>query len=229
MKKLVIIPAFNEEGNLEKTIQDILENAPEFDYVVVNDCSTDETLAMCRRHGFSYLNLPVNLGIGGAVQTGYRYAYFHGYDIAVQFDGDGQHDAGYLGQMVSILQDTESDMVIGSRFIEKEGFQSSLFRRMGIKYFSLLIGILTGKRITDPTSGMRAVNRKLLKKFTEEYPKDYPEPESLVTVLSEHYLVQEVPVIMRERKEGVSSISLRASVYYMIKVTFAVLIARMKK
>ena len=131
--------------------------------------------------------------------------------------------------MVSILQDTESDMVIGSRFIEKEGFQSSLFRRMGIKYFSLLIGILTGKRITDPTSGMRAVNRKLLKKFTEEYPKDYPEPESLVTVLSEHYLVQEVPVIMRERKEGVSSISLRASVYYMIKVTFAVLIARMKK
>ena len=226
MKKLVIIPAFNEEGNLEKTIKDIKDNAPDFDYVIINDCSTDKTLEMCRRHGFSYLNLPVNLGIGGAVQTGYRYAYYHGYDIAVQFDGDGQHSASHLEDMVTTLIDTESDMVIGSRFIEKEGFQSSGLRRIGIKYFTGLIKLLTGKKITDPTSGM---NKKLLEKFTDEYPKDYPEPESVVTILAEKYKVMEIPVVMNEREEGVSSISLKNSVYYMIKVSFAILIARMKK
>ena len=229
MKKLVIIPAFNEEGNLEKTIKDIKDNAPDFDYVIINDCSTDKTLEMCRRHGFSYLNLPVNLGIGGAVQTGYRYAYYHGYDIAVQFDGDGQHSASHLEDMVTTLIDTESDMVIGSRFIEKEGFQSSGLRRIGIKYFTGLIKLLTGKKITDPTSGMRMVNKKLLEKFTDEYPKDYPEPESVVTILAEKYKVTEIPVFMNEREEGVSSISLKNSVYYMIKVSFAILIARMKK
>lgn len=229
MKKLVIIPAFNEEGNLEKTIKDIKDNAPDFDYVIINDCSTDKTLEMCRRHGFSYLNLPVNLGIGGAVQTGYRYAYYHGYDIAVQFDGDGQHSASHLEDMVTTLIDTESDMVIGSRFIEKEGFQSSGLRRIGIKYFTGLIKLLTGKKITDPTSGMRMVNKKLLEKFTDEYPKDYPEPESVVTILAEKYNVTEIPVVMNEREEGVSSISLKNSVYYMIKVSFAILIARMKK
>lgn len=229
MKKLVIIPAFNEEGNLEKTIKDIKDNAPDFDYVIINDCSTDKTLEMCRRHGFSYLNLPVNLGIGGAVQTGYRYAYYHGYDIAVQFDGDGQHSASHLEDMVTTLIDTESDMVIGSRFIEKEGFQSSGLRRIGIKYFTGLIKLLSGKKITDPTSGMRMVNKKLLEKFTDEYPKDYPEPESVVTILSEKYKVTEIPVVMNEREEGVSSISLKNSVYYMIKVSFAILIARMKK
>ena len=229
MKKLVIIPAFNEEGNLEKTIKDIKGHAPDFDYVIINDCSTDKTLEMCRRHGFSDLNLPVNLGIGGAVQTGYRYAYYHGYDIAVQFDGDGQHSASHLEDMVTTLIDTESDMVIGSRFIEKEGFQSSGLRRRGIKYFTGLIKLLTGKKITDPTSGMRMVNKKLLEKFTDEYPKDYPEPESVVTILSEKYKVTEIPVVMNEREEGVSSISLKNSVYYMIKVSFAILIARMKK
>lgn len=229
MKKLVIIPAFNEEGNLEKTIRDIKENAPAFDYVIINDCSTDGTLAMCRRHGFSYLNLPVNLGIGGAVQTGYRYAYYHGYDIAVQFDGDGQHSASYLPEMAERLEETGSDMVIGSRFITKEGFQSSSLRRLGIRYFTFLIRLLTGKKITDPTSGMRMINRKLMEKFTEEYPKDYPEPESVVTVLSEKHRVTEMPVIMNEREEGSSSISLGNGVYYMVKVSFAMVIARMKR
>ena len=228
MKKIIVIPAYNEEGNLEKTVRDIRENAPDFDYIIVNDCSTD-TLGMCREKGFSYLNLPVNLGIGGAVQTGYRYAYYHGYDLAVQFDGDGQHSAKFLAQMAKVLEETESDMVIGSRFIEKEGFQSSGLRRIGIRYFSLLIKLLTGKTVTDPTSGMRMINRKLLKKFTNEYPKDYPEPESVVTVLSEKHKVTEIPVVMNEREEGISSISLRNSVYYMIKVSFAVVIARMKK
>ena len=197
--------------------------------MIINDCSTDNTLEMCRHHGFHYLNLPVNLGIGGAVQTGYRYAFYHGYDLAVQFDGDGQHSAAHLEDMAKVLEKSGADMVIGSRFIEKEGFQSSGLRRVGIRYFTMLIRLLTGKTITDPTSGMRMVNRKLLEKFTNEYPKDYPEPESVVTILSENYKVKEVPVIMNEREEGVSSISLRNSVYYMIKVSFAILIARMKK
>lgn len=229
MKMLVIIPAFNEEGNLEKTIQDIHDNAPGFDYVIINDCSTDQTLEICRRHGYSYLNLPINLGIGGAVQTGYRYALYHGYDIAVQFDGDGQHSAKYLEEMARQLNETESDMVIGSRFIAKEGFQSSALRRLGIRYFTVLIKLLTGKKITDPTSGMRMINRKLLHQFTEEYPVDYPEPESVVTALSEKYKVTEIPVVMNHREEGVSSISMGKSLYYMIKVSCAILIARIKK
>lgn len=229
LKKLVIIPAYNEEGNLEKTIQDITINAKDFDYVIINDCSTDNTLEVCRRNGYSYLNLPVNLGIGGAVQTGYRYAYYHGYDIVVQFDGDGQHCAKYLDEMARALEETDSDMVIGSRFINKEGFQSSALRRIGIKFFTVLIRLLTGQVITDATSGMRMVNRKVLKKFTDEYPKDYPEPESVVTLLTEKFKVKEIPVVMNEREQGVSSISLSKSVYYMVKVSFAIIIARMKK
>ncbi len=228
MKKLIIIPAFNEEGNLEKTIADIKQNAPDFDYVIVNDCSTDKTLEICRNNGFSYINLPVNLGIGGAVQTGYRYAYFHGYDMAVQFDGDGQHSAKYLNKMVDMIETSCADMVIGSRFIEKKGFQSSAMRRMGIKYFTWLIKLLTGKTITDPTSGMRLVNRRLLEEFTYDYPKDYPEPESVVSIMSNNYNVIEIPVIMNEREEGVSSISLKNSVYYMIKVSIAIIIAKIK-
>lgn len=229
MKKLVVVPAYNEEGNLKKTIHDIIKNAPGFDYVIINDCSEDETLSMCRKNKYSYLNLSVNLGIGGAVQTGYRYAYYHGYDVAVQFDGDGQHNAKYLQAMLDAMQKTESDMMIGSRFIEREGFQSSRLRRVGIRYFTFLIQLLTGKKITDPTSGMRMINRKLLKKFTEDYPRDYPEPESVVTILSEGYKVSEIPVTMLGREEGRSSISLTRSIYYMIKVSFAIVVARMKR
>lgn len=229
MKKIIIIPAFNEEGNLIKTILDIQKNAPDFDYIIVNDCSTDETINICKQQKFSYLNLPVNLGIGGAVQTGYRYAYYHGYDIAVQFDGDGQHRASYLGFMFQKMSENNCDMVIGSRFIEKKGFQSSFLRRMGIKYFTWLIQILTGEKITDPTSGMRMINRNLLKKFMEEYPKDYPEPESVVAILTEKYKVMEIPVIMNEREEGISSISFWGSIYYMIKVSVAIVLAKIKR
>ena len=132
LKKLVIIPAYNESLNIEKTVKDVIKNAPDFDYVVINDCSKDNTLEILRKNNFSYLNLPVNLGIGGAVQTGYRYAYYHGYDMAVQFDGDGQHNASYLGKMAEELANTDANMVIGSRFITKEGFQSSGMRRAGI-------------------------------------------------------------------------------------------------
>ena len=229
MKNIIIIPAYNESGNIENTIKDIKQNSKGFDYIIVNDCSTDNTLEICRENHFNYLNLPINLGIGGAVQAGYRYAYYHGYDTAVQFDGDGQHDASYLSALLEVLEKDEADMAIGSRFIENEGFQSSAMRRMGIKFFTRLIKILTGKRITDPTSGMRMVNRKLIKEFTFSYPKDYPEPESVVTVMCRGYRAKEVPVKMRSRSEGESSISMSKSVYYMIKVSMAIIIARICK
>lgn len=229
MKKLVIIPAYNEAGNIVKTVTDIKENAPDFDYVIINDCSTDQTLEVCRENGYNIVNLPANLGIGGGVQTGYLYAKQNGYDVAVQFDGDGQHNAKYLKEMADKLIKEELDMVIGSRFIVKEGFQSSFLRRLGIKYFTLLIRILTGKKITDPTSGMRMVNRGMIELYAGEYPMDYPEPESVVTILKRKKAVREIPVLMNEREEGVSSISLSKSIYYMIKVSLAVLMAAIRK
>ncbi|WP_207750401.1 glycosyltransferase family 2 protein [Mordavella massiliensis] len=229
IKKLIIIPAFNEEANIEKTVRAILRDAPDFDYVVINDCSTDQTRKICEEHGFNIVNLPINLGIGGAVQTGYKYAYENGYDVAVQVDGDGQHDPEFLNKMAEHLMDRHLDMVIGSRFIEKKGFQSSKMRRVGIIFFSKLIKLLTGILITDPTSGLRMVGRNVMALFAVDYPRDYPEPESVVAVLRRRMKVEEIPVIMHEREGGISSISLKKSVYYMIKVTLAILIERIRK
>lgn len=229
MKKLIIIPAYNESANIEKTISEIEKNAPEFDYVIINDCSSDNTKEICEKNHFNLVNLPINLGIGGAVQTGYRYGWRKGYDIAVQVDGDGQHNPKFLQTMADYLEKNDLDMVIGSRFIEKEGFQSSGTRRLGIKYFTILIRLLTGKKITDPTSGLRMVNRDVMKIFAYDYPKDYPEPESVVAILRQRKKVQEIPVIMKERQGGVSSISPKKSVYYMIKVTLAILIERIRR
>lgn len=229
MKSLVMIPAYNEEKNIVKTVQDIQENAPDFDYIIINDCSQDHTLELCMEKGLHVLNLPVNLGIGGAVQTGYRYAAQNGYDVAVQFDGDGQHDAVYLADMRKKLVDEGLDMVIGSRFLLHEGFQSSGARRIGIRYFTGLIQFSTGKKITDPTSGMRMANRSVIEAFAEDYPKDYPEPESVVCLLRRGRRVGEAPVKMRERENGKSSISFTKSIYYMCKVTFAILIENMRR
>lgn len=225
MKKLVIIPAYNEQGSIEKTVRDIQTNAKSFDYIIINDCSTDQTLEICKQHKFRVVNLPMNLGIGGGVQTGYMYAKEYGYDIAVQFDGDGQHNAKYLEDMAKKLEQDEIDMLIGSRYIEKKGFQSSNLRRLGIRYFTTLIKLLTGAKITDPTSGMRMANRKVIELFARDYPKDYPEPESVTAILKKGFRVEEVPVIMNERESGVSSISPGKSIYYMIKVTIAVLMS----
>lgn len=222
MKKLIIIPAYNEAENIERTVEDIRSNAPDFDYVIINDCSTDATKAICEAKHYNLVNLPINLGIGGAVQTGYQYALEYGYDLAVQVDGDGQHDPHFLQQMSEYMEQNQVDMVIGSRFIEKKGFQSSALRRIGITYFTGLIKMCTGKRITDPTSGLRMAGRNIIQLFAQNYPKDYPEPESVVAALRRGYVVQEIPVVMRERQGGESSITMRNSVYYMIKVTIAI-------
>ena len=229
MKKLIIIPAYNEEANIVKTVESIERDAVGFDYIVINDCSTDRTKEICEEHGFHYVDLPINLGIGGAVQTGYKYAWENGYDMAVQVDGDGQHDPEFLELMAEYLETHQVDMVIGSRFIEKQGFQSSGMRRVGIRFFSGLIRLMTGKTITDPTSGLRMAGRNVIELFSKDYPRDYPEPESVVAILRKGLKVEEVPVIMREREGGVSSISMKKSVYYMVKVTLAILIERIRR
>lgn len=222
MKKLIIIPAYNEANNLPGVVEDIKTNAPDYDYVIINDASTDDTIQLCKDKGFHFLDLASNLGIGGAVQTGYQYALAEGYDIAVQFDGDGQHSAEYLRRLEEHLD--EADMVIGSRFIENIGFQSTGARRAGIKYISWLIKVCTGHKITDPTSGFRMSNRKVIEQFSEKYPWDYPEPESSVTILKKNLRIVEVPVIMKKRQSGKSSIGNPfKSLFYMLKVSFGII------
>ena len=229
MKKLIIIPAYNESENILNTVKVIQEDAPDFDYVVINDCSKDNTLQLLVNNHINHVNLPVNLGIGGAVQTGYKYALENNYDVAVQVDGDGQHDPKYLKVLVDALEKNDADMVIGSRFINNEGFQSTFMRRVGIVYFTKLIHLLTGKTITDPTSGFRMCNRRVIELFSKDYPRDYPEPESIVALLKRNMDVMEVPVQMKERQGGVSSINASKSVYYMIKVSLAILIENLRK
>lgn len=229
MKKLVIIPAYNESESIVNTVRNIQKKAPEFDYIVINDCSKDATLEVLKENNINHLNLPVNLGIGGAVQTGYKYALEKGYDVAVQVDGDGQHDPSYLNKLAEAMISQQADMIIGSRFIENQGFQSTFMRRIGISYFTKMIKILTGKTITDPTSGFRMANREVIKIFSKEYPRDYPEPESIVALLRLNKKVAEIPVEMRERQGGESSIKLSNSIYYMIKVSLAILVECSRK
>lgn len=226
-KVLVIIPAYNEAENIVHVVKHMMEAAPQYDYLVVNDGSADDTPDLCQRENFHYLDLPINMGIGGAVQAGYIYAYKYDYDIAVQMDGDGQHDAAYLDRLLDPIIKGEADVVIGSRFLEKEGFQSTLSRRMGINILSGLIWLVTGRHIMDVTSGYRAVNKMFIKIYSEDYPMDYPEPEAIVEAIMHLGRVKEVPVQMRAREGGISSITFKKSIYYMIKVTLAILICRM--
>ena len=225
-KVLIIIPAYNEEKSIQGVVDNIIENYPMYDYVVINDGSKDKTRDLCRKMGYEYINLSINLGIGGAVQTGYKYARDKGYDIAVQMDGDGQHDIAYLEKMLDMLENDKADIVIGSRFLEKEGFQSSVARRTGIKILSFLIWLCTGKKIKDVTSGFRAVNKHFIDIYADNYPSDYPEPEAIVSAVMHGGRICECPVVMRERENGSSSINWLKSVYYMIKVTLAILVCR---
>lgn len=226
MKILVIIPCYNEEENIEHVINYLKHEAPLVDYLIVNDCSTDKSELICKQNGYNYISLPVNLGIGGGVQSGYLYAKDNGYDIAIQMDGDGQHDAAFLKDVIAPVESGELDMCIGSRFITKEGFQTSFMRRFGISIISNLIFILCKKRIKDTTSGFRACNKKLINFYAENYAQDYPEPEAIIAAVISGYKVGERPVIMRERLGGVSSISTFKSAYYMIKVTIALVVYR---
>ncbi len=225
-KVLLIIPAYNEEESLRSLIEEIKAVCPEVDYLVVNDCSSDDTERLLEELGANYITLPCNMGIGGAVQSGYRYAAQNGYDIAIQIDGDGQHDVRFVKDMVKLIEDKQADVVIGSRFIDKEGFQSSQARRIGIRILSMLIRLMCGAKVKDVTSGFRAVNRRFIELFAENYPDDYPEPEVIVTAKLYGAVIKELPVVMRERTTGKSSINLKRSIYYMIKVSLAIIICR---
>mgnify|MGYP004495334513 CR=1 FL=1 len=227
MKVLIIIPAYNEQDNIERVVKSLKTNCPQYDYLIVNDCSVDATPEICDENDYNHIDLCCNLGIGGGVQSGYIYAARYGYDCAVQIDGDGQHDPAYISKIIEPIESGKADIVIGSRFITKEGFQSSGMRRFGINFLSLLIKIISKCRVYDVTSGFRAVNREFIKFFSKEYADDYPEPEAIVSASLMGARISEVPVIMRERVGGVSSISPIKSVYYMIKVSLSILLYRL--
>ncbi|CDC07306.1 putative uncharacterized protein [Clostridium sp. CAG:343] len=198
MKALVIIPAYNEEGAIVETINNLKKSCENVDYVIINDCSKDRTLEICRKNKFNVINLPVNLGIGGAVQTGYKYAYENGYDVAIQMDADGQHNPKYIPQLITKIEEG-NDFVIGSRFLEKEGFQSTFIRRMGINLYSWIIKVFTKKEIKDTTSGYRAAGKKIIKMFAQNYPVDYPEPETNAFIAKNNFKIIEIPMEMKER------------------------------
>ena len=225
-KILVIIPAYNEEENIEKVIDNLQRRVPEVDYVIINDCSRDKTREVCRKNSFNYIDLPVNLGIGGGVQAGYQYALKNGYDIAIQNDGDCQHDPTYIKDVVSPIIDGQADIVIGSRFVTGEGFQSTGVRRIGINFLSGLIKLWCGVRVKDVTSGYRGVNRKFIEIYASEYAQDYPEPEAIISGAMNGAKIMEVPVVMHERTGGASSISAWRSLYYMVKVSLAIIMYR---
>ena len=222
---LVIVPAYNEAANIQDVVCSIRREFPVADIVVVNDGSADDTARLAEEAGAMVLRLPYNLGIGGAMQTGYQFANERKYDVAIQVDGDGQHDPAYLPVLLAPLEDDRADLVIGSRFVGPSMFRSSFARKLGIKWFATLISLLTGQRVTDTTSGFRAADRTVIEFFAGAYPQDYPEPEAIVIAHRAGFRIQEVPVEMRERQGGRSSINPWRSLYYMVKVTLAILLS----
>lgn len=233
MKVLMIIPAYNEELNIKNTVSKIIKYNSKYqnkiDYVIINDGSTDSTKEICIKNNYNVINLIHNLGIGGAVQTGYKYALANDYDIAIQFDGDGQHDENYIDDLINEIE-KGNDFVIGSRFVSSlSKFKSTGTRRIGIKILSFLIRIFTGEKIYDPTSGFRAANRKVIKLFADHYPAEYPEPESTVELINKKYKLKEIPVEMHERQFGTSSIKPLRSVYYMFSVSLSIIITSICK
>lgn len=221
-KVLVVIPAYNEEVAILSTVKSVVDAG--FDYIVINDGSRDGTLRVCQDNNIRVLDLPQNLGIGGAVQAGHKFAKHFGYNIDIQFDGDGQHDARYLQALVDEIE-AGADLVIGSRYLEHSGgFQSTFMRRVGKSWLSTLLRLFAGVRVTDPTSGFRACGFRAIEEFCRSYPTDYPEPESIASLAKQGLVIHEIPVIMHERKGGVSSIRALASIYYMVKVSLAIAI-----
>ena len=222
MRILVIIPALNEEKTVRSIIHGIRTFLPRAEILVVNDGSTDSTGSVAREEGVFVLDHPFNMGIGATMQTGFLFARDNGYDIAVQVDGDGQHNPESLPALVKPIEEGTADLVIGSRYLSRTGFKSTFFRQVGIRFFSGLLWVFTRRRVTDPTSGFRAMDQKVLRLFSEEYPSDYPEVEALVSAHKNGLRFEEIPTIMRDRQGGISSIGILSAMYYMTKVTLAV-------
>ncbi|PKL48474.1 MAG: glycosyl transferase family 2 [Candidatus Riflebacteria bacterium HGW-Riflebacteria-2] len=231
-KKLLIVPCYNEESCIGGTLQELSQVIDrDFKILVINDGSEDATSEQASNTNMALvIDLPVNLGVGGAVQTGLKYAQNKNMEIAVKFDGDGQHDPNSIAELIQPLKDDIADIVIGSRFMNSnQGYQSTFWRRIGIKFFEIICHLLTGKKITDPTSGLRAYNRKAIKFMSSHYPSfDYPEPEEIILAHKNNLRIKEVPAVMRDRQAGSSTISSALSVYYMCKVTLAMLFIAMR-
>ncbi|HPG45841.1 MAG TPA: glycosyltransferase family 2 protein [bacterium] len=226
---MAIIPAFNEEKTIVQLAERIRHAVEGVDVLVVNDHSTDQTEHLLRQQGINHLALSVNLGIGGAVQSGFKYALAEGYDIALQVDGDGQHPPEQIPALLQPLLSGEADFVCGSRYLENKQNVSSRSRRLGGGLLAALIRLLTGQRVSDPTSGFRAYNHQALAVLGSIYPQDYPEPISMIELIMHGFRLREVPVQMVERQHGRSSIAGLDTLFYMIKVIFAILIARIRR
>ncbi len=225
MRALIIIPAYNEEANIPKVAEDLKESI--HDAVVINDGSTDKTHQIARDLGFKVLNHPYNIGVGGAVQTGLKYALLRDYDIAIQFDGDGQHRADQIENIIRPVFNDEADLVIGSRILGG-GYRFPLLRRIGGRWFSLLLYLSAGIKITDPTSGFRCYGRRAMEFFSSCYPEDYPEVESIIYASKAGLRIKEVPSLMRQRTGGRSSIGVFQSIYYMLKVSIGVMLTSLR-
>lgn len=224
MRALAIVPAFNEERNLPRVLESLRAEAPGWDVCVVDDGSADRTAAIAREHGATLLRLPENLGIGGAVQTGYLWAREHGYDVAAQIDGDGQHEPRFLAAALAPIESGSADLVIGSRYLAPGAFRSTALRRAGSRYLCWLLRLRCGARVTDPTSGFRVAGASAIALFAAHYPSDYPEPEAIASAVRSGLSVSEVPVTMQVREHGASSIGAGGTLYYLLKVSLALLI-----
>jgi glycosyltransferase involved in cell wall biosynthesis len=229
MKRVAIIPAFNEQDAIADVIAELQAFDPDIDVVVVDDASDDATAARARRRGACVISLPFNLGIGGAVQTGFRYAAQQGYDLAIRVDGDGQHDPAELGPLIDIVVSGHADVCVGSRFAGAGGYRSSPARRIGIRILARTVSLLTGQRLTDTTSGFQVLNSRAIELFAADYPHDYPEVEAAVMAHKHRLRLAEAPVLMRERAAGRSSIRGLLTVYYMAKVMLAVVIGSLRR
>ena len=227
---IAVVPAYDEAEVIGKVVDEIRAFDPTIDVVVVDDASSDETASVAETHGAVVLRLPHNVGIGGAVQTGLKFALAEGYDTAVRLDGDGQHDAGELGKLLAPLERGEADLVIGSRFVDPGGsYRPPFARRIGIRVFARLVSILGGERVTDTTSGFLALDRIGIELFAAEYPHDYPEVEATLVALKSGLRLSQVQVRMRERETGSSSITFVQSLYYIVKVLLALLVASLRR
>jgi glycosyltransferase involved in cell wall biosynthesis len=229
LRRVAIVPALNEAESIGGVIDEIRAFDSGFEIVVVDDGSVDRTAEVARKRGASVVRLPFNLEIGGAVQTGFRYAYENGFQLAVRVDGDGQHDPAELTRIVEPVLRGEADIAVGSRFAERSGYRPSRSRRVGIQLLAWTVSALVRQRVTDPTSGFQAVNRKGIRLFAADYPHDYPEVEAVVMVRRHRLRMTEVPVRMRERSGGRSSITAFRSVYYMVKVTLAIVVGLFRR